>query len=186
MALFVVLESARFFVPLSAVLKRELFVLNVLAAFLTLFWLTSHWDVRELLKLQRGSWQFGIGVRVVMVLLAASFTSNFFGYRSISQVLGIGAFLGFMGAAALFGAVRVLTLLLITLLHSDWARSALETRTRAVEYWGSRGLVFVMTLVWVRGMLQLFTVYEPMIDAVTTTLEAGWVMGMYISRSVVS
>ena len=107
-----------------------------------------------------------------MLLLLASITCNLFGFRSLSQTLGMFAFLGFLGAAALYAVVRVLTLLLITLLRSSWARSVLETRVSTLETWGSRGLAFVTTLVWLRGMLQLFNVYEPMVDVVSRALQS--------------
>jgi small-conductance mechanosensitive channel len=171
MASFSMLESARLLIPFSAVLKRELFVLNVFVAFVTLIWLTRRWGLRALPAPSQGLWPFGVALRVVIVLLGASLACNFFGYRSLSQVLGICAFLGFIGAAALYGGVRVLTLILGTLLGTDWVRSALKSRAKAVEHWGTRGLVLGTALVWLRGMLQLLTIYDPLMGVVSGILE---------------
>jgi small-conductance mechanosensitive channel len=168
---FLILESARLLIPFSAALKRELFVLNVLVAFSILIWLTRERGVRQLLTPSGGSWLFGAGVRVVIVLFGLSFASNLFGFRSLSQALGMSAFLGFIAAAALYGAVRVLTLLLITLLRSKRARSVLEAHANAVEHWGSRALVLATVLVWLRGMLQLFTIYDPIMSIVSRILQ---------------
>jgi len=168
---FSMIESARLLIPLSANLKRELFVLNVLAAFVTLIWVTRQWSVRGLLMPSNGSWLFVMGVRFVIVLFGASVASNFFGFRSLSQALGMSAFLGFVAAAALYGAVRVLTLLLMTLLRSKRARSVLEAHVNAVEHWGSRALVLGTALVWLRGMLQLFTIYDPIMSNVSRILQ---------------
>ena len=168
---FSMIESARLLIPFSANIKRELFVLNVLVAFVALIWVTRPWSMRGLLTPSNGSWLFGVGVRVVIVVFGASVVSNFFGFRSLSQALGMSAFLGFVAAAALYGGLRVVTVLLITLLRTGWARSVLEARARVVEHWGSRGLVVGAALVWLRGMLQLFAIYDPLIGAVSRILQ---------------
>jgi small-conductance mechanosensitive channel len=168
---FSIFETARMLIPFSAILKRELFVFNVLAALVALTWLTRKWGARALLTLGRVPWLFEVAVRMVLLFMAASLVSNIFGFRSLSQALGISAFLGFLAGAALYGGMRVLDLLLVTLLRGNWARSVLETHARTVEQWGSRGLILAAVLVWLRGMLQLFTVYDPFIGSVSRVLE---------------
>jgi potassium-dependent mechanosensitive channel len=168
---FSVLESIRTLIPFSAILKRELFVLNVFCVFVTLIWLNRKWIVRRLEVPSNGTRVFRVGVRVVIVLFGASLVCNFFGYRSLSQALGLSAFLGFIAAATLYGGFRVVTLVLITLLRTDWAQSVLGAHTKAVEYWGSRGLAIGAGFAWVRGMLQLFAIYDPLMGAASGILQ---------------
>jgi small-conductance mechanosensitive channel len=168
---FSMIETVRLLLPFSAVLKRELFVLNVLSVFVTLILLTRQWHVRGSPTTGRESWLFNVGIRVVIVSLGVAFASNFLGFRSLSQALGMGVFLGSIVAAALYGGVRVLTLLFTILLRTDWARSVLQTHARTIQDWGSRGLVFGTVLLWLRGMLQLFAIYDPLVGAISRVLQ---------------
>jgi small-conductance mechanosensitive channel len=108
---------------------------------------------------------------VVLVLLAASLAANIIGFVSLAQILGLTALLGAFLAAALYCGVRVLALALTFVLHSDWARRVLEMRAHTVERWGYRFLALGASLLWLGAMLQLFTIYDNVMDAVSKTLQ---------------
>jgi small-conductance mechanosensitive channel len=157
---FLLIECARIWIPLSSVLERELFVLNILVALVTLIWVARPSRMRRLSLPGRASFLFVVLVRSEFALLAASLLSNVFGFISLSQVLGMSAFFGLFAAGILYGGVRVLKLLLMILLRTDLAQSILEKSTGTVERWASRILVLGAALVWLQGMLRIFTVYD--------------------------
>jgi len=101
-----------------------------------------------------------IGIRAGLVLLAASFVANVIGFVSLAQVLGLSALVGSFVAAALYCGARVLTLILSTVLHMNWARALLEIRADAVKRWSGRLLGLAASLLWLKSMLRLLTINE--------------------------
>jgi potassium-dependent mechanosensitive channel len=160
------LESARILIPFSPALKRELFLLNMLLALILLAWMTRPTRLRQLAMADSSSRRLILAVRAAMVLLGACLLSNFFGFLSLSQVLGMSVLLGFFAGAALFCAYRVLNLILKVLLQTDWARSVLETRIVIFERWTARVLALAAILAWLKAMSQLLSIH----DAVSSTI----------------
>jgi potassium-dependent mechanosensitive channel len=170
LAPFFLLETARILMPVSASVKRELFGLNVFAAFISLLFVTFPSRSRSRLIRSRTSKLFVFSARVSMFLLATSFASDVFGFLNLSQVLGISGLFGFWGAAALYSGARVLALVFIVLERSDWVRSLLDPRTESFERWVGPILLVGAALTWLRGMLQLFVIYDPFVQLVSRVL----------------
>jgi len=168
---FLVLEGARVLIPFSPVLRRELFLLNILAATVIFAWLARPSRLHRLHKTSRISWLLVAGVRTGVVLLAFSLAANFFGFLSLSHVLGLMGLLGVLSAAIFYGAARVLSLILITVLRTDWVQGVFSMRATSSEIWGERILTFLAAVLWIRGMLHLFTVYDEVRVAVSSALQ---------------
>ena len=171
MAPFLAFEGALILIPFSPVLRRELFLFNILAALVTFAWLARPSRLHRLHKTSRVSWLLVAGVRIGIALLATSLAANFFGFLSLSQMLGLTGLLGVLSAAIFYGAARVLNLILTTVLRADWVRGAFSTRVTSAEIWGERGLTFVAAVLWIRAMLHLFTVYDEVRAAVSSALQ---------------
>lgn len=170
LAPFLLLENARIMMPLSALVKRELFALNMFAAFISLLFVTFPSRSRSFLTQSRTSKLFVFSVRVSMLLLATSFASNVFGFLYLSQVLGVSGLVGFLGGTALYSGARVLALVLVVVERSDWVRSLLDPRTESLERWGRPILLAGAALTWFQGMLQLFVIYDPVVQSVSRIL----------------
>jgi len=171
LAPFLLLETVRVMMPLSALVKRELFALNMCAAFISLLSVTFRSRWRTFLTQSRTSRLFFFSVRVSMFLLAASFASNVLGFLYLSQVFGMSGLVGFLGATALYSGARVLTLVLIVAERSDWVRSLFDSRAESLERWGGLILLVGAALAWLQGMLQLFAIYDPLVQSVSRILQ---------------
>jgi len=112
-----------------------------------------------------------IGIRADLVLLAASLMANIVGFVSLAQVLGLSALVGSFVAAALYCGVRVLALILSTVLHTNWAPALLEKRMDTVERWGGRLLGLAASLLWLKSMLLLLTIYEGVMSALSNLFQ---------------
>src|ERR1700751_2849374 len=171
------LEWARILIPFSPVLKRDVFVLNMLLALVLLAWLTLPARLRRLGMEDRSSRLLELGVRAGTVLLAVSLVSNFFGFLSLSQVLAITVLFGFFGGAALYSVARVLTLILTILLRTDWARSLPDARLALFERWAGRVLAWAATVVWLNGLSQVLTIHDRVIDTISGVLNYSFAYG---------
>ena len=164
------LEGARILIPFSTALKREIFLSNMVLALILLAWLIRPARLRQLGMEDRGSRLLIFGVRAGIMLLAASLVSNTLGFLSLSQILGTSVLLGFFAGAALFSAVRVLNLILIILLQTDWARSLIQKQIVTFECWAGRVLACAAILVWLNGMSQLLSAHDAIISTISEVL----------------
>ena len=164
------LEGARILIPLSPVLKREVFLFNMMLALILLARLIRPARLRQLRMEDRNSRILVFGVRAGITLLAASLVSNTLGFLSLSQVLGMSVLLGFFAGAALFSAVRVLKLILLILLQTDWARSLLQAQIFIFERWAGRVLACAAILVWLKGMSQLLSIHDTILSTISEVL----------------
>jgi potassium-dependent mechanosensitive channel len=164
------LEAARILIPLSPLLKREVFLFNMMLALILLAWLIRPTRLRQLGMEDRGSRLLVFAVRAGIALLAVSLVSNTIGFLSLSQVLGMSVLLGFFAGAALFTAVRVLNLILIILLQTDWARSLIQVPIFIFERWAGRVLACAAILVWLNGMSQLLSIQQTLIRTISKIL----------------
>lgn len=164
------LEGARILIPFSSALKREVFLFNMMVALLLLAWLIRPARLRKLGMEDRGSRLLVFAVRAGIVLLAASIVSNTVGFLSLSQVLGLSVLLGFFAGAALFSAVRVLNLILLILLQTEWARSLIQTQIFIFERWAGRVLAWAAILVWLNGMSHLLGIHDTIISTISAVL----------------
>jgi small-conductance mechanosensitive channel len=64
----------------------------------------------------------------------------------------------------------VVALLLTIVERSDWMRSLLDSRTGSLERWVGPILLGGAALMWLRGMLQLFVIYDPFVQSVSQIL----------------
>jgi small-conductance mechanosensitive channel len=168
---FYALGGTYLLIQLPSFFRRELYVVLLLGAVAIFAWLARPSRVGPLLSQSRNVRIFLIGIRAGLVLLLASLVANVIGFVSLAQVLGLSALVGSFIAAALYCGVRVLTLILNNLLHMRWASSLLEMRRDAVGRWTGRLLGFAASLLWLRSMLRLLTLYDGMMGAVFTLFQ---------------
>ena len=167
LATFYALCSAYLLIQLPSLFRRELYALLILAALVSFAWLTRPSKIGPLLSHYRKVRILLIGIRAGLVLLAISLVANVVGFVSLAQVLGLSALLGTFVAAAFFCAARVLTLIFSTILRTNWARALLQPRTDAVERLGARLLGVAASLLWLRAMLRMLTIYEAVTGALS-------------------
>ena len=167
LAVFYALNGVYLVVQLPPIFRRNVYALLVLSALVSFAWLARSSRIGPLLSQSRKVRILLIGIRAALVLLAASLVANVVGLFSLAQVLGLSALVGSFAATVLYCGVRVLTLILSTVLHTNWARAPLQMRTNAVQRWGSRLLVLAASLLWLRSVLRMLTVYEGMMGVVS-------------------
>lgn len=168
---FYVLGGLYLLVQLPSFLRREVYALVVLSALVSFTWLSRPSQVGRLRDQNRKMRVLLIGIRAGLALLAASLFANVIGYVSLAQVLGLSTLVGTFVAAALFCVVRVLTIILTIVLHTNSARALLEMRTDRIERWGSRLLILIASFLWLRATLQLMTIYEGVTHALSNLLQ---------------
>jgi small-conductance mechanosensitive channel len=159
------LEGVYLLVQLPPLFRRELNVLLVLIALISLGWLARQSKMLQATAQRRSQQLLAIGIRGSLLLLAASLFGNIFGFVSLSQVLGIIALVGPFAASALYCGARVLALILSVVLRTHWARALLDLRIDATEQWGSRLFALGALLLWLKSMLQLVTFYDSVAEA---------------------
>jgi small-conductance mechanosensitive channel len=171
LATFYVLGGVYLLIQLPSLFRREAYALLLLSALVSFGWLARPSRIGRVLNQNRRVRVLLIGIRVGLVLLAASLLASVVGYVSLAQVLGLSTLLGTFVAAALYCVVRVLTLILSTVLHTNSARALLEMRTDAVERWGGRLLGVAASFLWLRATLRLLTIYDGVMRALSDLLE---------------
>jgi potassium-dependent mechanosensitive channel len=171
LAVFYALEGLYLLVQLPQRLQREIYALLVLAAFVSFGWLAGRSSVRALFTQNPKLRILVIGIRTDLLLLAASLVANIVGLSSLAQILGFLALVGPFVAAALYCGVKVCFLLVTAILRMRWTRGVFEIRVGTLETWGRRLLGAVVSLLWLRVMLQLLTVYERVVSELRILLE---------------
>src|SRR5439155_10534505 len=146
LAILYALSVAYLLIQLPPPFRRELYALLVLGALVSFSWLVRPSRIGPLLSLNRKTRVLMVGIRAGLVLLAASLVANVVGFVSLAQVLGLSASVGSFVAASLYCGVRVLTLILSTFLHTNWARALPKMRTDSIERWGGRLLSLAASL----------------------------------------
>ena len=165
LAILYALSGAYLLIQLPPPFRRELYALLVLGALVSFSWLVRPSRIGPLLSLNRKTRVLMVGIRGGLVLLAASLVANVVGFVSLAQVLGLSALVGSFVAASLYCGVRVLTLILSTFLHTNWARALPKMRTDSIERWGGRLLSLAASLLWLNSTLRLLTIYEGLMGA---------------------
>jgi len=159
------LEGIYLVVQLPSLFRRELHVLLVLTSLISLGWLARQSKMLQATTQRRSQQTLAIGIRGCLLLLVASLFGNIVGFVSLSQVLGMIALIGPFAACALYCGARVLALILIVVLHTQWARALLDLRVDSLERWGSRLLALGALLLWLKSMLQLVTFNDIAMEA---------------------
>jgi potassium efflux system protein len=162
------LEGVYLLVQLPSLLRRELHVLLVLIALISLGWLARWSKMLQTTTQRRSRRMLAIGIRGTLLLLAASLFGNIVGFVSLSQVLGMIALIGPFAASALYCGARVLALILSVVMHAHWARALLDLRVDSIERWASRLLALGALLLWLKSMLQLATFYDSVAEAASS------------------
>ena len=168
---FSTIEVLYLLIQLPLLLRRELYTLIVLAALVSLGWLSRPARLGPLAAMNRKQRIYVATIRAILPLLGASLLANAIGFVSLAQVLGLTALLGPFVGSALYCGGYVLIVLLKTAVRTDWARDLLEIRTRAMERWGVRLLIVGAGLLWLKAMLRLLTVYEAVMTLIYEVLE---------------
>jgi potassium-dependent mechanosensitive channel len=171
LAIFYALESAYVLIQVAAPFKRELHALLIFAALVSFAWLARPSRIGPLPSRTRKVRILLIVMRAGLVLLAASLVANIVGFVSLAEVVGLSALVGYFVGVALYCGVRVLTLILRAAMHTNWARALLEMRAGGVERWGSRILGLAASLLWLKSILRLLTIYEGVMRALSDLLQ---------------
>ena len=111
-----------------------------------------------------------LGIWLGLALLACSLVANILGFISLAQISGTTALLGAFGATALYCVDRVLMLILATLFRTNWAQSALESHTEAVDRWTWRILVLGSLYLWFNVLSRLLTLHDSVRRVVSDAL----------------
>jgi len=167
LAAFYALGGAYLLILLPPFFRREIYALLVLAALVSFAWLVRPSRIASLRSQDRRVRILLIGIRLGLVLLAVSLVANVVGFVSLAQVVGLSVLVGSFVAAALYCGLRVLTLILSTVLHTHWAHTLLEVRADAIERWSGRLLGLAASLLWVKSILRLLTIYESVMGALS-------------------
>jgi potassium-dependent mechanosensitive channel len=165
--LFYALEGLYLLAQLPPLLGRQLSALLVLAAIACLGWLTRSSRVNLLLDQSKTSRILKVAIRADLVLLIGSLAANIDGFVSLAQILGVAALIGPFVALSLYCGARVLTLLVTVILQTSWFSKVLEMHADAVQRWTGRVLVATASVLWLKAMLQLLTVYDAVLGAVS-------------------
>lgn len=169
LAVFGLLEGMYLLIQVSPLLHRELFVATVLAGLLTFAWLTRPSVVRSWKASGRKQRTTVAACRMGLVLLAVSLLANVLGFVSLSQIIGLATLLGAFAAVLLYGAVRVLKIMLSLTLQS-WAPS-LGSRRKELERWCGLVLSTAGVALWLDTMLYLFAVHGDVAKAILAVLK---------------
>jgi small-conductance mechanosensitive channel len=168
---FYALGGVYLLIQLPPLFRRDLYALLLLAALVSFLWLARPSRMGPPLRWTREVRIFLIGSRAVIVLVAASLVANVIGFFPLAQVLGLSAVAGSFVAVALYCGVRVLTLILSTVLQTNWTHALLELRTESLERWGGRLLGVGALCLWLRYMLRLLAIYDDVMGALSDLLQ---------------
>lgn len=163
LSVFYALEGLHLIIQLPPFFRRAVFSLMVLSALVIFVWLARPSRMRSLTIEGPNHRILIIGIRTWLVLLAVSFIANIIGFVSLAQLLGLIVLVGPLVGAALYCGVRVLALVLGAVLHTPWARALLGVRIDAIERLGIRVFAFGAAWLWLKSILQLFSVYDSVI-----------------------
>jgi small-conductance mechanosensitive channel len=167
---FYMLELLYLLIRFPPLVQREFHSLIVLGALIWFGWFGRPTRLSEL-SISRGSQQaLKLAIWLGLVLLTCSLVANILGFMSLAQIAGITALLGAFVATALFCATRVLTLILSTVLRTNWAQSVLESRTEAVDRWAWRILTLGSVYLWFNVLSRLLTLHDILTRVVSDAL----------------
>jgi potassium-dependent mechanosensitive channel len=169
LAVFGLLEGIYLLVQVSPLLRRQLFVAVILAGLLTFAWLIRPSAVRGWKAFGRTQQTIVAVCRIGLLLLAISLLTNLVGFVSLSQIIGLATLLGAFAAVLLYGAVRVLKIMLALALQS-WALS-LGSRRKELERWCGVVLTIAGAGLWLDTMLYLFAIHGDVAKAVSAALK---------------
>jgi len=159
------LEGVYLVAQLPSVFRRELNVLLVLTALISLSWHAHQSKMLQGTTQSRFQQIIAMGIRGSLLSLAVSLFCNIVGFVSLSQVLGMIALIGPFTASALYCGARVLALIMSIVLHTHWARTLLDMRVDSIERWGRRLLALGTSLLWLKSMLQLVMFNDFLVEA---------------------
>jgi small-conductance mechanosensitive channel len=162
-SVFYALEGLHLIVQLPPFFKRALFALIVLPALVLFAWLARPSRMRSITIQGRNHRILVIGIRVCLALLAVSFAANIIGFVSLAQLLGLIVLVAPLVGAALYCGVRVLAVILSAVLHTPRARALLGVRADAIERLTIRVLALGAAWLWLKSILELFSVYDSVI-----------------------
>jgi len=163
LSVFYALEGLHLVVQLPPFFRRTVFSVMALGALVIFVWLARPSRMRSITIEGPNHRILIIGIRTWLALLAVSFLANIIGFVSLAQLLGLIVLVGPLVGAALYCGVRVLALVLSAVLHTPWARALLGVRVDAIERLGIRVFAFGAAWLWLKSILQLFSVYDSVI-----------------------
>jgi len=160
LGVFYVLDLLYLLIRFSPLIRREFYGLIGIGALICFGWFARPARLRELSIPRRSLRTLKLAIWLGLLLLACSLVANILGFISLAQISGTTALLGAFGAAALFCVGRVLMLILATLLRTNWAQSALESRAEAVDRWAWRILTLGFLYLWLNVLSRLLTLHD--------------------------
>ena len=163
----------------APVLARYLFTVEVVAAFAFVIWLTRPARLERIERPSRLLAFLGIVLRGLLALFVVAFLANLLGYFAFASILGQGALSSLYGAVILYGAYRVMRIIVSVTLRTDTARQLRMVRVGAakIERWTERLLRIGAIVVWLDHALDVFAirdvVYKTLLAILTTPFAAG-------------
>ncbi|MGE0883650.1 MAG: mechanosensitive ion channel family protein [Blastocatellales bacterium] len=168
-------DRIRLLVDIAPVIERVVFLIEVVIAIVVVFWMLRPARLSQLSESESAQKWLRGALRVILTLLMISFFANVFGFFTLAKVVGEGTLhSGYLGAL-FYGAARVVNIVFELLLRTNRAQLLAFVRSHQVELsrWFSRGSFLIAGFLWLQGTLELFTIREQVIDAVTQTLDAS-------------
>jgi small-conductance mechanosensitive channel len=141
-------EALRVGLPLLPGQNRLLLTCILLGALVAFAWMTRPLQFRKLRLAKRAVRLLHWAIRMGLLLLSIALLANVFGYVSLSYALGMGTLLSAFSAAAVYFVARVIFLLIVVFLNSQWASPLSSDLREKAEVWCGRILLIVFALLW--------------------------------------
>jgi len=163
----------------APVLARYLFSAENLAAFAFVAWLTRRVGLARAERPGRLLGLAGIALRGLLALLGLAFLANLLGYFGFASLLHQGALSTVFGAVILYGAYRILRIVVSVALRTDAARRLRIVRAGAakIEHWTERILRIVAIVWWLGHTLEVFTIRDAVLKTLLAILTEPFAMG---------
>lgn len=168
-------DRVRLLVDIAPVIERVVFLIEVFIAIAVVVWMLRPARLSQLSESETTQKWLRGALRVILALLTISLLANVFGFFTLAKVVGEGTLhSGYLGAL-FYGAARVVNIVFELLLRTNRAQllAVVMSHHHELKRWFARGSFFVAGFLWLQGTLELFTIREQVIDAVTRMLDAS-------------
>ena len=119
------------------------------------------------------------GSLVSLILMSVAVAANIVGAVSLSSLLANGTIVALYLVAVLFAAGRALDAVLAAAGQTSAGRSLVFLRHHegAVSLWRERAIQYVLLAIWIRAVLVIFRLWEPIKAGTLAALERQWTLG---------
>lgn len=168
-------DQARLLADIDPLAERLVFLCETAAAIVVIVWMLRPKRFDQLPVQPLALRWLRRALVVMTVLLAASFVANVLGFVTLAKVLGEGALRSIYLGGLLYGAARVVSVGMALLLRTNHAQISVFVQLYRddIVKWFSRGAYFLAGALWLIGSLELFTVREEVMAALSSVFEAS-------------